>query len=402
LQTELRFASPPLHVTCDFHPYQRLYLDPAIELIRAELERVQANISTNPDDYRRLLASLSSEDRKIYNASFEKSINVDLGGDPAAYVTMLERCAALKAECEFVQVDKQPTSDLIPLVLMVREQIPAYKAMVGGAVAHATAAISGAAPPTIIYRPGDQTKSSYRMVEKALTKGPNRAYPDCSQILDVFGCIIDCHDYAAMAAVVDAFADQHKSGAVQIARMKDRWNTPSEGGWRDLMLNIVVNGKVIFEVQVVLHAMLVARKALDAHTAYNQFRSFAEVFGLLELSMEVVAGAVVVDGRGEDGSDEWDAGAASGGAVAATTTARVVELEAKVAQLEGKVAAVEAEKAELDAKVAVLTADNAIAEAKVAAAVVAERAAVEVERDADKQQFEAKVAELQAQLATRD
>jgi hypothetical protein len=101
-------------------------------LIRAELELVQANISTNPDDYRRLLASLSTEDRKIYNASFEKSINVDLGGDPTAYTTMLERCAVLKAECEFVKVDKQPTSDLIPLVLMVREKIPTYKSIVGG------------------------------------------------------------------------------------------------------------------------------------------------------------------------------------------------------------------------------------------------------------------------------
>jgi ankyrin repeat protein len=485
LQTELQFATPTLHATCDFHPYQQLYLDPAIELICAELERVRANISTNPDVYRTLLASLSTEDRKIYNACFEKSVNVDLGGDPETYATMLERCAALKAECEFVQVDKlkQPTSDLIPLVLMVREQIPTYKAIVQGVVDQVVvsrglvtedvatleaklvetntkldkrkarllslelkkgdyvcstrtlpslATITSleseidalhkeiAALPTqiaaakacangmnIIYRPVDQTKSPYRMVEKALTKGPNREYPDCSQILDVFGCIIECHDYAAMAAVVDAFVDQHKSGAVSIARMKDRWKNPSEGGWRDLMLNIVVNGKVVFEVQVVLHAMLVARSAMEAHTAYNQFRSFAEVFGLLELSMEVVATAAV-DGGGKDGGDEWDAGAASG-AAAATTTARVVELEAKVARLEGKVAAVEAEKAaadgwntKLEAKVTALTAETAIAEAKVAAAVVSERAAVEIERDADRQQFEAKVAELHTQLAARD
>jgi hypothetical protein len=115
----------------------------------------QANISTNPDPYRRLLASLSAEDRKIYNACFEK---MDRGGDPAAYATMLERCAALKAECEFVKVDKQPTSDLIPLVLMVREQIQTYKAIVQGMVAQAAAAASDTTPLTPIYRPGDQTK----------------------------------------------------------------------------------------------------------------------------------------------------------------------------------------------------------------------------------------------------
>jgi hypothetical protein len=221
------------------------------------------------------------------------------------------------------------------------------------------------------------------MVEKALTKGPNRDYPDCSQILDVFGCIIECQDYAAMAAVVDAFADQHKSGTVSIARMKDRWNTPSEGGWRDLMLNIVVNGKVVFEVQVVLHAMLVARKALDAHTAYNQFRSFAEVFGLLELPMKVVAGGgEVVDGEG-DGGDEGDGWGAAGESAAATATARIFELEAENTRLVGEVAALAAGKAAVEAEKALADDRN-------------------VGLAAEKAELAAKVESLQAQLTGRE
>jgi hypothetical protein len=242
----------------------------------------------------------------------------------------------------------------------------------------AAATISGTMPPDTIYRPGDQTKSPYRMVEKALTKGPNRAYPDCSQILDVFGCIIDCQDYAAMAAVVDAFADQHKSGTVQIARMKDRWKNPSEGGWRDLMLNIVVNGKVVFEVQVVLHAMLVARKALDAHTAYNQFRSFAEVFGLLELPMEIE--------------------------LAAAAAARISELEAENKRLVDEIAAMAAGKAAVEA-------EKAAADGRIAT-VEAEKAAVEAEKaladdrittvEAEKAELAAKVESLQAQLTGRE
>jgi hypothetical protein len=456
-------------------------------LIRAEIELVQANISTNPDDYRRLLASLSTEDRKIYNASFEKSINVDLGGDPAAYTTMLERCGALKSECEFVQVDKQPTSDLIPLVLMVREEIPAYKTIVQGAVAQAaasrglvteeiamleaeliekqakleeeqnaaamrmglglgfgaadtggfnfastadaiyyralkaevaalstqiTAAKVRANGMTTSYR--DQTKSPYRMVEKALTKGPNREYPDCSQILDVFGCIIDCQDYAAMAAGVDTFADQHKAGVVQIARMKDRWNTPSEGGWRDLMLNIVVNGKVAFEVQVVLHAMLVARKALDAHTAYNQFRSFAEVFRLLELSMGVVGGGGEELDGGRDGGDEgdsWGSTDESSAAAAPTAVSRIFELEAENKRLVGEVTALAAGKAAVEAEKAKVEAEKAFADERIAS-VEAEKAAVEADKalaydriaavEAEKAKLAAKVETLQAQLAGRE
>jgi hypothetical protein len=362
-----------------------------------------------------LLASLSTEDRKIYNASFEKSINVDLGGDPAAYATMLERCGALKAECEFVQVDKQPTSDLIPLVLMVREEIPAYKAIVQGVVAQAAAA-SGATAPTTIYRPGDQTKSPYRMVEKALTKGPNREYPDCSQILDVFGCIIECQDYVAMAAVVDAFAQQHNCEAISIARIKDRWNAPSEGGWRDLMLNIVVNS-VVFEVQVVLQAMYTARTAMKAHLAYNQFRSFAEVFGLLELSMEVCGG---MEGtppcrREEEGENEATKGeetscwCCDGGSATAT---RISELEAEVAKLTADKARADRQNVELEtenaewARNAEWLDDQQRMTEKRMAALLTTRAAdvaqLEAERDADRQQFEAKVAQLQAQLTARE
>jgi hypothetical protein len=366
---------------------------------------VQATISTNPDDYRRLLASLSTEDRKIYNASFEKSINVDLGGDPAAYATMLERCAALKSECEFVKVDKQPTSDLIPLVLMIREQIPAYKAIVAGVVAHAGASrgVVGAEEVAMLeaklvakqmelasaldvnteYRKGQlKVESASLETRIAAIKShpgwPTTIYRSGDQTKSPWTCLAASSsatcDYAAMAAVVDAFADQHKLGAVQIARMKDRWNTPSEGGWRDLMLNIVVNGKVVFEVQVVLHAMLVARSAMDAHIAYNQFRSFAEVFGLLKLSMEVAddsgAKVVVVD-AGDAGGDSWSEGRTTGNPTAAAAV-RIAELEAKVAAL---------------------TAENATVDAKVAA--------VEAERDADKKQHDAMVAQLQAQLAAR-
>ena len=235
------------------------------------------------------------------------------------------------------------------------------------------------------------------MVEKALTKGPNREYPDCSQILDVFGCIIECQDYAAMAAVVDAFAEQHKSGTLSIARTKDRWKKVSEGGWRDLMLNIVVNGKVVFEVQVVLHAMLVARKALDAHTAYNQFRSFAEVFGLLELPMEIEVAAA--EGSG-DGGDGWAAGCAAGAAAAA----RISELEAQVARLVDDNAAMTASKAAVEAKVAAVEAEKT--------ALAAGKTAVEAEKaladdrittvEAEKAELAAKVESLQAQLTGRE
>jgi hypothetical protein len=60
-----------------------------------------------------------------------------------------------------------------------------------------------------------------------------------------------------MATVVKAFAIHVGTANVYVSRVKDRWTNPTSGGWRDLMLNVVVND-VVFEVQIVLQAMLKA------------------------------------------------------------------------------------------------------------------------------------------------
>lgn len=253
--------------------------------------------------------------------------------------------AAVDADADVIVAD---TVAVVPGTAK-RGRIPQFKAAVEAVVAQTfpTAAISTspASKANVSFRP--ETKAPYRVIEKALTKGPNRNYPDCSNVLDVFGCLIECADYVEMAAVVQAFADKHNAGEIDVTRVKDRWTTPSGGGWRDLMLNVAING-VVFEVQVVLHAMLVARKALDAHKAYNQFRSFAEVFNLLDLSPE---SETHMHGADNDGGDSGvaqhgseveelkrklaaseEARAAAEGALAASAV-RIVELEAEIERL---------------------------------------------------------------------
>lgn len=289
LQTELEFASANLYISCDFKVYKDLYLAPIIEVILKSLRAMAAKVDKDPDSYRVLLFGLKRSDKIIYDESFKKCSQPPYG-DSDGYDKMLVRCAALQEECDFAVVQSQPTKDLIPLVLMSRERIPAYKAMIARILVEARGAcisLDAAVVVKVIYRPGDETKSPYRMIEKAFTKGPNRDYPDCSKIFDVFGCIVVCSDYAMMTAVVDTLANQHKRGVIQIVRIKDRWTVPSDGGWRDFMVNVVID-KVVFEVQVVLQAMLKVRGTLDGHAAYNQFRCFFEVFGLLGLSTDIV------------------------------------------------------------------------------------------------------------------
>ena len=252
-------------------------------------------VAADPNKYRHLLSHLSTADKTIYVECFGKTIHRSLGGHEAeaAYKAMLQKVAELKSGCKLVAVHVQPTSELMPLILMVRENIPAYKAIVADVVESC-----GLSSQQVVVSFRHETKAPYRIIEKSLTKGPNPDYPDCSKVLDVFGCLINCTDYVCMAAVVSAFAAKHKSGELQLTRVKDRWTSPSGGGWRDLMLNLVING-IVFEVQIVHSKMLAARKGLNAHKAYNQFRSFAEIFDLLDLD-PTLSSAVGGDGGGGD------------------------------------------------------------------------------------------------------
>lgn len=311
LQFELTFP-PPTISNIDFGLHMQMHVDPAIAIIVQGLDAMKAQVAANPDKYQQLLVDLSKADLRIYDETFSKTVNAQLGGDEPAYIAMLQQCTDLKTQCTVDGGGVQPTTELIPLVLAVRKQIPLFQAAVSLTVAQAAADSGGnAAPTSIIYRPHNETKAPYRIIEKALIKGPNKQYPDCSKVLDIFGCMIVCADYISMAAVISAFAVRHKSrGAkrtsghmLQLCRIKDRWAKPSSGGWRDVMLNVVVGG-VIFEVQIVLHAMLVARTALDAHKAYNQFRSFAEIFDSMDLDCKGMDD--VGCDAGDDGIEEVD------------------------------------------------------------------------------------------------
>ena len=371
------------------HAYMEMHVDPAISLVQQELESLKRQVAADPVKYRLLLADLSAADRIIYDESFGKTIKDHHGGDEVAYNTMCRICASLKSECTLVDVQQQPTSDLVVLVLMVRANIAGFKRAVEAAVEHAAtkppafASVHGSSSvrePKVTFR--HETKAPYRMIEKSLTKGPNKNYPDVSKVLDVFGCLIECADYDSMTAVIVAFADKHDAGELHMSRIKDRWTTPSSGGWRDLMLNLVVEG-VVFEVQIVHSKMLGARKGMDAHKAYNQFRCFAEVFDLLGIPMldgSAAPRAGSTGGSQQDCLDGEDGENDDGdGAGRANTLA-----------LEHALAAALAAAAEAEASRAVAEQALAAATAAAAAAAAAARGAADVRI----QRLEAELARL--------
>jgi hypothetical protein len=398
---------------------------------------------------------------------FQKSIAKTDASPDQGYGEMLVACTKLVGTCTFVNVEVQPASDLIPLVLMTREEIPDFKSIVGGVIKlvrnevrkdsqgiqvikniekslmkpklsdsnrkkkrrELETELDKLARVTVSYR--EVTKSPYRMIEKALTKGPRRDYPDCSKIFDVYGCIIVCKDYRAMTRVIEAFTKQHQDSEM-IVRSKNRWIEDSEGGWRDFMINIVVNG-VVFEVQVVLEMLFFARKGLGGHKAYNQFRCLTEVFNLMD--KKVMAAFELAQLKKEHAALESmhadvltkqkqliAAGSAAAARVveletstkqandtaaqlAASNTAGLAELNLKMNQLlivvgkdggNGRVAALEAKLTVVQAAKAVVEAENA--EWELNAEWLNGQLGI---ADRGKEELQAKVADLQAQLAAR-
>lgn len=95
-------------------------------------------------------------------------------------------------------------------------------------------------------------------------------------VLDVNRGMLVCEDAKAMRAALHAFTACASAGDFAVARVKDRHATPSPGGWRDALVNVVV-GDHVCEFQVVHQSMLVARVGLDGHGVYDRIRNCAEL-----------------------------------------------------------------------------------------------------------------------------
>ena len=287
-QSELSVASTETPLGADYSPHMEMYIYPIIQLIREELAVFKTKVAVNPTLFRKSLMTMAMADSAVYDRAFLQTLELQENGKVTAYEQMLRKCADMQKCCLAEHSEggqqqpgdlKQPTPHLIPLVLIVRRNIPTFKRIARLAFAQASESMSGI---QLQIQFADETKAPYRLIEKSFTKGPDEQYPDCSKVFDVFGCIIDCTDYKSMCALFQAFVDRHNRGLLQMVRVKDRWTTPGINGWRDLRLNLMIEG-VLFEVQIVIHAMLSIRTRSEMCQAYNEFRSIVEVFEMLTL-----------------------------------------------------------------------------------------------------------------------
>jgi len=138
----------------------------------------------------------------------------------------------------------------------------------------------------------EDIKFSAAPVDKSMLKAkiPGHAERTC----DLVRGMAICKDMSVIHKFVNYLTKAHtgfttKSGAVikpmiERVRLKDRFNKPSDSGWRDFVDNFIclaapgqTDYQHICELQIVHHLMIVARKGLPGHVVYGKVRNACEI-----------------------------------------------------------------------------------------------------------------------------
>ncbi len=134
-------------------------------------------------------------------------------------------------------------------------------------------------------------KATKRIVEKAALR-PGEGRGRTERVCDVVRAMLVAKDMRTVGAIAEALRALQAEGLIEVRRIKDRFAQPSGGGWRDLMVNLVVLGdegavRHVCEVQVAHEMMLTARKGLPGHEVYAVQRNATEFIESCGLEAEL-------------------------------------------------------------------------------------------------------------------
>ncbi|KAH8045306.1 hypothetical protein JL722_14290 [Aureococcus anophagefferens] len=222
---------------------------------------------------------------KVYNSVFDFIANNDAAGLAAFRASM----AALECPGAAARPQRGGSARLDELYRDAARAKPRFEAALKAVIAALPFEVRGdtAFPPFL--------KRTPRVIEKAVFKGDDFA---CCGVNDFVRAMVVVGTLGELGQLVDAVA---RSPKLVVVRAKNRIDEPSDGGWRDVLLNVYHRDDTkrhVCEVQGCVEQMLKARKGLPGHAVYARVRNAAELLrALLRGRRGVLTDLTAAEGR---------------------------------------------------------------------------------------------------------
>ena len=124
-------------------------------------------------------------------------------------------------------------------------------------------------------------KRNTRIAEKIMLR-PGQGEGNAEQIFDV---VRNMYVASTLREVAETVDDMCTCTAVEVVRIKDRFSTPSDGGWSDCMINYVLRDdphQHVCELQISHRSLVAQREQLKAHAIYGRTRNAPELLEKLQ------------------------------------------------------------------------------------------------------------------------
>jgi hypothetical protein len=240
-----------------------------IARLRAAYRDVIQERATAPGrtrDWLRIIRAGNDSFRNVYASVWKETIAANEAVGIKAYTASV---AALRQVFP-LQAPQQSTADIVSLYVEAAKCKPCFEVTMGDMASkfeqHTGTSLDLVTCPTL--------KQTPRIVEKAMLRADSTA--GVKDIVRAMAVVTSMQDVAAVLAVL---LEMHHERAIAVLRIKERFiESPSGGGWRDVMVNITCGDfGHICELQVAHSNLLNARKGLPGHLVYGKVRNALEL-----------------------------------------------------------------------------------------------------------------------------
>lgn len=265
-----------LHEDRVLYRLSQILVAPAIELIKTELDVLRANVANGQasmlaTNLAGWLSEMNGDTFALYELTFKKTIYGQRANEHGDSRLACDAATALEALAQSItgNESRQATGGLLQLLLKVRAVLPRFEELMNGI----TRSLKDI---TLQMRPG--MKGIYRTVEKASLRGTNftESDADCSGVLDIGGCFVVCHTYQAMAETLKHIKAAHFNLELIVTRVKNRCIQPCASGWRDVLVNVSLDG-VTLEIQLIHQKFYLASTEIAGPEICGKIRFFQDV-----------------------------------------------------------------------------------------------------------------------------